>query len=439
MSPTGIWIVTLVHGAAFWLWHDPDLYDAAVRNGALHTLEHATFVITALVYWWTIVHAGEAGERGYVLAMLASVVTVIQGSVLGLLMLVASTPWYAVYDRSPGALSDQQGAAALMWGVTGSVYMLAVAVLLWRLLAEARPPPGLGLRGERVEDVREDPVGRLQVALDEALAELGRPTSLRTLDLPERLRAERRQAHELRAAMARVLLVGDEAVACEHVGDALHALPGEAPGARDLRDRAGAVLDRGEHAPARARLSERGGQRVSGCGQDALEPEDADGQLRYGIARSRRAPQTLTACCRLAIPIMTAFCHTHSTRSATMDWKLELLPIPVTDVDRAKAFYVEQAGFIADHDHAVSDDLRFVQLTPSGLRLLDRPRARHQRRPSRQRAGAARRHRHRAAHAELAARGVDVGEVQQFPWGEFVFFEDPDGNRWSVQGMPPRS
>ena len=134
-SPTGIWIVTLVHGAAFWLWHDPDLYDAAVRNGALHALEHATFVITALVYWWTIVHAGEAGERGYVLAMLASVVTVIQGSVLGLLMLVASTPWYAVYDRSPGALSDQQGAAALMWGVTGSVYMLAVAVLLWRLLA----------------------------------------------------------------------------------------------------------------------------------------------------------------------------------------------------------------------------------------------------------------------------------------------------------------
>jgi putative membrane protein len=134
-SPTGIWIVTLVHGAAFWLWHDPDLYDAAVRNGGLHVLEHATFVLTALVYWWTIVHAGEGGERGYVLAMLASVVTVIQGSVLGLLMLVANTSWYSVYAGSNGALSDQQGAAALMWGITGSVYMLATAVLLWRLLA----------------------------------------------------------------------------------------------------------------------------------------------------------------------------------------------------------------------------------------------------------------------------------------------------------------
>jgi putative membrane protein len=135
LSPTGIWVVTLVHGAAFWLWHDPALYDAAVRHGSLHALEHATFVLTALVYWWTIVHAGERGERGYALAMIASVVTVIQGSVLGLLMLVARAPWYSVYDGSSDALSQQQGAAALMWGITGSVYMLATAVLLWRLLA----------------------------------------------------------------------------------------------------------------------------------------------------------------------------------------------------------------------------------------------------------------------------------------------------------------
>ena len=141
LSPTGIWTVTLVQGAAFWIWHDPPLYDAALRHGGLHALEHATFVITALVYWWAIVHAGEAGERGYVLAMLASVVTVIQGSVLGLLMLVASTPWYAAYDGSSDALGQQQGAAALMWGITGSVYMLATAVLLWRLLAELDSRP----------------------------------------------------------------------------------------------------------------------------------------------------------------------------------------------------------------------------------------------------------------------------------------------------------
>jgi putative membrane protein len=135
LGTSGIWAVTGVHAAAFWLWHDPTLYDAAVRHGSLHVLEHASFLLTALVYWWTIVHAEDAGERGYVLAMVASVATVVQGSVLGLLMLVAHAPWYAVYAGSSDALSQQQAAAALMWGTTGSVYMLATAVLLWRLLA----------------------------------------------------------------------------------------------------------------------------------------------------------------------------------------------------------------------------------------------------------------------------------------------------------------
>ena len=122
-----------------------------------------------------------------------------------------------------------------------------------------------------------------------------------------------------------------------------------------------------------------------------------------------------------------------------MDWKLELLPIPVTDVDRAKAFYVEKAGFNADHDHAVSDEIRFVQLTPPGsacsialgLGLSDAP------------PGSARAQLVvsdiEAARAELAARGVDVSDVQDFPWGKFVFFADPDGNRWSVQLANPRA
>jgi catechol 2,3-dioxygenase-like lactoylglutathione lyase family enzyme len=121
-----------------------------------------------------------------------------------------------------------------------------------------------------------------------------------------------------------------------------------------------------------------------------------------------------------------------------MDWKLELLPIPVTDVDRAKAFYVEKAGFIADHDHAVSDEIRFVQLTPPGSAcsialgrgISDAP------------PGSARAQLVvsdiEAAHAELASRGVDVSDVQDFPWGKFVFFADPDGNRWSVQLANPR-
>jgi catechol 2,3-dioxygenase-like lactoylglutathione lyase family enzyme len=128
----------------------------------------------------------------------------------------------------------------------------------------------------------------------------------------------------------------------------------------------------------------------------------------------------------------------HRHGGGEMDWRLELVSIPVTDVDRAKAFYTDKAGFTADHDHAVTDELRFVQLTPPGsacsialgtgitgsapgsaqvqLVVTDVVRAR----------------------AELLGRRVDVSEVQEFPWGSFVFFADPDGNRWAVQQLPAR-
>jgi catechol 2,3-dioxygenase-like lactoylglutathione lyase family enzyme len=120
-----------------------------------------------------------------------------------------------------------------------------------------------------------------------------------------------------------------------------------------------------------------------------------------------------------------------------MDFKLELIAVPVSDVDRAKAFYVDQAGFVADHDHTVKDEIRFVQLTPpgsacsiaigkgvtdavpgsvQGLQLVVDDVA--------------------AARKELLDRGVEVGEVQEFPWGSFVFFSDPDGNGWAVQAIP---
>jgi predicted enzyme related to lactoylglutathione lyase len=123
-----------------------------------------------------------------------------------------------------------------------------------------------------------------------------------------------------------------------------------------------------------------------------------------------------------------------------MDWKLELVAIPVSDVDRAKAFYIEQAGFNADHDHRVSDSIRFVQLTPPGSAcsialgtgLVDTPPGSAQGLqlvvPDIQ-----------AARAELVERGVDVTEVQEFDWGLFVFFSDPDGNGWSVQQIPGRN
>jgi catechol 2,3-dioxygenase-like lactoylglutathione lyase family enzyme len=123
-----------------------------------------------------------------------------------------------------------------------------------------------------------------------------------------------------------------------------------------------------------------------------------------------------------------------------MDWKLELIQVPVSQVDRARDFYVEQIGFTLDHDHQVTDQLRFVQLTPpgsgcsiaigsglsemppgslEGLQLVV---------PDIE-----------AAHAELTQRGVDVGEIQDLPWGSFVFFADPDGNGWAVQQTPGRN
>lgn len=122
-----------------------------------------------------------------------------------------------------------------------------------------------------------------------------------------------------------------------------------------------------------------------------------------------------------------------------MDMKLELVSIPVSDVDRAKAFYVDKVGFNADHDHRVNDEIRFVQLTPpgsacsiaigqgivtgepgsvKGLQIVV--------------ADA------KAAHDELAGRGVDVSEVQDLDWGSFVFFSDPDGNAWALQQLPNR-
>jgi predicted enzyme related to lactoylglutathione lyase len=122
-----------------------------------------------------------------------------------------------------------------------------------------------------------------------------------------------------------------------------------------------------------------------------------------------------------------------------MDWKLELVIIPVSDIDRAKAFYTDKAGFNADHDHTVSDEIRFVQLTPPGsacsiaigkgitdaapgsvvgLQMVV---------PDIE-----------AAHDELVKRGAEVSAIQELAWGRFVFFADPDGNKWAVQQLLAR-
>lgn len=115
------------------------------------------------------------------------------------------------------------------------------------------------------------------------------------------------------------------------------------------------------------------------------------------------------------------------------------MAIPVSDVDRAKSFYTEKAGFNADHDHRVSDELRFVQLTPPGSScsialgtgIVDTQ-------PGSVQGMQLVVSDIDAARAELVERGVEVSEVQEYAWGSFVFFSDPDGNGWAVQQLPAR-
>jgi catechol 2,3-dioxygenase-like lactoylglutathione lyase family enzyme len=126
--------------------------------------------------------------------------------------------------------------------------------------------------------------------------------------------------------------------------------------------------------------------------------------------------------------------------SAPLDWKIELVFIPVTDVDRAKAFYVDQVGFHADHDQRVNDELRFVQLTPPGSAcsiafgtgLVEMA-------PGSQKGVQIVVPDADAAHAHLIAHGVDASDVTDLAWGRFVSFADPDGNTWSLQELPQRS
>jgi catechol 2,3-dioxygenase-like lactoylglutathione lyase family enzyme len=122
-----------------------------------------------------------------------------------------------------------------------------------------------------------------------------------------------------------------------------------------------------------------------------------------------------------------------------VDWKIELVAIPVSDVDAAKAFYADKVGFHVDHDHTVSEEIRFVQLTPPGSAcsitfgkgITNAP-------PGSVKGVQMVVAEIQQAHSELAGSGVEVSDVQEFPWGSFVFFSDPDGNAWAVQQLPSR-
>src|SRR5258707_9316022 len=109
--------------------------------------------------------------------------------------------------------------------------------------------------------------------------------------------------------------------------------------------------------------------------------------------------------------------------ASKIQWRLELVQVPVSDVDQAKAFYVEQAGFIAEHDHQVSDELRFVQLTPPGSACsIALTSGAHQMAPGSLEGLQLVVADIEQARAELLSRGVEVSAVQDFPWGRFVFF-----------------
>jgi catechol 2,3-dioxygenase-like lactoylglutathione lyase family enzyme len=123
-----------------------------------------------------------------------------------------------------------------------------------------------------------------------------------------------------------------------------------------------------------------------------------------------------------------------------MDWKLELVAIPVTDVDRAKSFYVDQVGFNADHDYQVNEQLRFVQLTPPGSACsIVLGTGTTEMTPGSQKGVQVVVEDVEAARQGLIERGVQASEVDVQPWGSFVTFSDPDGNTWALQQVPPRS
>jgi catechol 2,3-dioxygenase-like lactoylglutathione lyase family enzyme len=122
-----------------------------------------------------------------------------------------------------------------------------------------------------------------------------------------------------------------------------------------------------------------------------------------------------------------------------MDMKLELVPVPVTDVDRAKSFYVDKVGFHADHDHRVTDQLRFVQLTPPGSACsIVLGTGVTEMAPGSQKGLQVVVEDVEAIRRSLVSRGVETSAVESHPWGSFIYFSDPDGNTWSVQQLPPR-
>jgi catechol 2,3-dioxygenase-like lactoylglutathione lyase family enzyme len=139
------------------------------------------------------------------------------------------------------------------------------------------------------------------------------------------------------------------------------------------------------------------------------------------------------------VPARRAAIARHVGYGAGVDWKIELVAVPVTDVDRAKQFYVERVGFNADHDYPVREGLRFVQLTPPGSACsIVLGEGVTEMAPGSQLGVQVVVADVEAARRQLIDNGVEASDVDVQPWGSFVRFSDPDGNTWSLQQLPPR-
>jgi putative membrane protein len=131
-----VWIVLsfVVANITVAIWHVPALYDAAVRNDVIHALEHVTFVVTAIVFWWVLIGAGRRSRRGF--GVLTVFAATLPATALGVLMTLAHKPWYSVYGHGADALQQQQVAGAVMWGFGGMVMVAVAAALFASWLAE---------------------------------------------------------------------------------------------------------------------------------------------------------------------------------------------------------------------------------------------------------------------------------------------------------------
>ena len=155
---TGPLMVFLLHGVALWIWHVPALFEAALHDEAIHAVQHVSFLLTAALFWWGMVH-GRYGRAGYGAAVAYVFLTAIHSTVLGALLTVAPSVWYRSYEgtaaaRHLDALADQQLAGLVMWVPSGVIFIVGGLALFAAWLGESERRVELGSTGEARGGVR---------------------------------------------------------------------------------------------------------------------------------------------------------------------------------------------------------------------------------------------------------------------------------------------